>query len=108
MMTLSELHRYFKLLTDPQDLSESEKSFLQRFLSEEQKLREKKRIEYLLRQSGIKRIKLLKEFDWAFNPKIPRDKILEFQHPMAQKTFQPGDHWTGRGGQNPHRHRPVP
>jgi DNA replication protein DnaC len=78
MMTLSELQRYFKLLTDPQDLAESEKSFLQRFLSEEQKMREKKRIEHLLRQSGIKRIKLLKEFDWTFNPKISRDKIMEF------------------------------
>ena len=78
MMTLSELQRYFKLLTDPQDLSDSERSFLQRFLAEEQKLREKKRIEHLLRQSGIKRIKLLKEFDWTFNPKIPKDKILEF------------------------------
>ena len=80
MMTLSELQRYFKLLTDPQDLSDSERSFLQRFLSEEQKLREKKRIEHLLRQSGIKRIKLLKEFDWTFNPKIPKEKILEFLH----------------------------
>ncbi len=78
MMTLSELWRSFRLLTDPQDLSETDQSFLQRFLAEEQKLREKKRIEHLLRQSGIKRIKLLKEFDWAFNPKIPRDKILEF------------------------------
>jgi DNA replication protein DnaC len=78
MMTLSDLWTHFKLLTDPQDLSDSERSFLQRFLSEEQKLREKKRIEYLLRQSGIKRIKLLKEFDWTFNPKISRDKILEF------------------------------
>ena len=80
MMTLSELQRYFKLLTAPQDLSDSERSFLQRFLSEEQKLREKKRIEHLLRQSGIKRIKLLKEFDWTFNPKIPKEKILEFLH----------------------------
>ncbi len=78
MMTLSELWRYFKLLTDLQDFSEADRSFLQRFLTEEQKLREKKRIEHLLRQSGIKRIKLLKEFDWAFNPKIPRDKIMEF------------------------------
>jgi hypothetical protein len=56
MMTLSELWSHFKLLTDPQDLSEADRSFLQRFLSEEQKLREKKRIEHLLRQSGIKRI----------------------------------------------------
>jgi len=78
MMTLSELCKYFKLLTDPQDLSESERSFLQRFLSEEHKRREKNRIEHLLRQSGIKRIKLLKDFDWTFNPKTPRDKILEF------------------------------
>jgi len=78
MMTLSELWKQFKLRTDPQDLSESERSFLQRFLSEEQKLREKNRIELLLRQSGIKRIKFLKEFDWTFNPKNPRDKLLEF------------------------------
>lgn len=77
-MTLSELWKSFKLLTNSQDLSESERSFLQRFLSEEQKLREKNRIEHLLRQSGIKRIKLLKDFDWAFNPKTPRDKLLEF------------------------------
>ena len=78
MMSLSDLWRYFRLLTDPKDLAESERSFLERFLCEEHKLREKKRIEHLLRQSGIKRIKLLKDFDWAFNPKIPREKILEF------------------------------
>ena len=77
-MTLSELWKLFKLRTDPQDLSEAERSFLHRFLSEEQKLREKNRIELLLRQSGIKRIKFLKEFDWTFNPKNPRDKLLEF------------------------------
>ena len=78
MTTLSDLWKLFRLLTNPQDLSEADRTFLQRFLAEEQKLREKKRIEHLLRQSGIKRIKLLKEFDWSFNPKIPRDKILEF------------------------------
>jgi len=38
---------------------------LQRFLVEEQKLQGEKRIEHLLRQSGIKRLKLLQEFDWA-------------------------------------------
>ncbi len=31
-----------------------------------------------MRQSGIRRLKLLKDFDWTFNPKIPRDKIIEF------------------------------
>jgi DNA replication protein DnaC len=78
MMTLSELWKQFKLLSDPQDLSDADRTFLQRFLSEEQKLRERKRIEHLLRQSGIKRVKLLKDFDWTFNPKISRDKIMEF------------------------------
>ena len=28
--------------------------------------------------SGIKRIKLLTDFDWAFNPKLPREKFLQF------------------------------
>ena len=33
-----------------------------------------------MRTSGIKRVKLLTDFDWTFNPKIPRDKIMEFLH----------------------------
>lgn len=31
-----------------------------------------------MRVSGIKRVKLLNDFDWGFNPKIPRDRIMEF------------------------------
>jgi DNA replication protein DnaC len=31
-----------------------------------------------MNQSGIKRIKLLCDFDWTFNPKIPRDKLLDY------------------------------
>ena len=50
------------------------------FLTEESRLREQKRIEHLLRLSGIKRVKRLSEFDWTFNPKIPKDKIMEFVH----------------------------
>src|SRR5512136_748560 len=80
MMTLSELWKQFKLLSNPQDLAETERTFLTRFLAEEQNHREKKRIENLLRLSGMKRIKLLKDFDWAFNPKIPKDKLLDFLH----------------------------
>ncbi len=33
-----------------------------------------------MKMSGIKRVKLLNDFDWAFNPKIPRDKIMEFMN----------------------------
>jgi DNA replication protein DnaC len=78
MMNLSELAKRFRLLTDLGSLSEKEREFLQRFLTEENHLREHRRIAYLMKSSGIKRIKLLSDFDWSFNPKIPKDKIAEF------------------------------
>lgn len=80
MTTLSELWKSFHLLSDPIALSEQETTFLSRFLSDEARLREHKRIEHLMRISGIKRVKRLNEFDWTFNPKIPKDKIMEFVH----------------------------
>jgi DNA replication protein DnaC len=80
MTTLSELWKSFRLLSDLQALSEQEKTFLFTFLTEESRLREQKRIEHLMRLSGIKRAKRLSDFDWTFNPKIPRDKIMEFLH----------------------------
>ena len=61
MTTLSELWKSFRLLSDPQALSEQEKTFLFTFLTEESRLREQKRIEHLMRLSGIKRAKRLSE-----------------------------------------------
>lgn len=78
MTTLSDLWKHFRLLSDYESLSQDKKAFLQDFLSEEYKRREIRRIEYLMKMSGIKRIKLLSDFDWKFNPKLPRDKIMEF------------------------------
>lgn len=78
MMNLSDLWKHFRLLTDLQELSEKDREFLYGFLTEEYQKREHKRIAYLMKMSGIKRIKTLNEFDWTFNPKIPRDKIMEF------------------------------
>lgn len=78
MMTLSELWRHFRVLQSPEAFSEKDRAFLERFFQEEYKSREKRRIEYLMKMSGIRRIKLLADFDWTFNPKIPRDKIMEF------------------------------
>ncbi len=80
MMSFSDLWKAFKLLGDPDTLPQEQRQFLERFLHEQYQLREKKRIQYLMRASGIKRIKFLQDFDWTFNPKIPRDKILEFLH----------------------------
>jgi DNA replication protein DnaC len=78
MTTLHELWRFFKLLSEIESFSDQEKTFLLRFLTEEYQLREQKRIQHLLRMSGIKRIKRFNEFDWTFNPRIPRDKLMEF------------------------------
>jgi len=78
MMNLSELWKHFRFLQDLECFTEEQRAFLERLLSEEYKAREKKRIAYLLKMSGIRRIKFLSDFDWTFNPKIPRDKIMEF------------------------------
>jgi DNA replication protein DnaC len=78
MMTLNELLKHFKFLSDLQGFAREEQEFLLRFLTAEYALKEQKRREHLLRMSGIKRVKLLTDFDWAFNPKIPREKIMAF------------------------------
>ena len=79
-MTFSELWKHFRLIGDPTALSKEELAFLERFLTAQYELREKKRIQFLMRGSGIKRVKFLDQFDWTFNPKIPRDNIMEFLH----------------------------
>jgi DNA replication protein DnaC len=78
MITLPELWKHFKWLSDPESYTKEERAFLIRFLAEEYRLREQKKREQLLRMSGIKRVKLLADFDWTFNPKLPREKLMEF------------------------------
>ena len=80
MMNLSEIWHHFKLLSNPEQLSKDEQTLIQRFFSREYKLREKKKIEYLMKRSGIKRMKIIDDFDWTFNPKIPHDKIREYMN----------------------------
>lgn len=78
MTTLSDLWKIFRFLTEQETIPEDKKAFLYDFLMEEHRRRECRRIEYLMKMSGIKRSKLLNDFDWKFNPKVPRDKIMEF------------------------------
>lgn len=78
MMNLVELWKYFKFLTPLEELSSEDKKTMDKFLKAEHTAREIKKIQYLLKQSGIKKIKRLDDFDWTFNPKIPRDKIMQF------------------------------
>jgi len=78
MMNLYELMKHFRFLSALEGYVPEEREFLERFLAEEYTLKEQKKRERLLRMSGIKRVKLLSDFDWTFNPKVPRDKIMEF------------------------------
>lgn len=86
MTRLDELWSSFRLLSDKESISSDERVFLERFLTDESRLRDQKKIGYLLARSGIKRIKTLAEFDWKFNPKIPREKLMEFMaHPWLKE-----------------------
>ena len=43
-------------------------------------------MQYLLTRSGLKPIKKLEDFDWKFNPKLPREEIMRLaQTPWAQE-----------------------
>jgi len=66
MTTLSDLWKTFRFLTDLETIPEDKKAFLHDFLKEEYRKKELRRIEYLLKMSGIKRTKILSDFDWKF------------------------------------------
>ncbi len=80
MTNLPDLLKHYRLLSDPGSFSPEERSFLEKFLAHEYTLKEQKKREYLLRMSGLRKVRLLTEFDWTFNPKIPREKVMEFIH----------------------------
>ncbi|MEI6704359.1 MAG: ATP-binding protein [Deltaproteobacteria bacterium] len=81
-----QLKTEFRLLTDISAFTTEEQAFLERFLEEEARLRQAKKIAYLLTRSGIKRIKTIGDFDWKFNPVIPRDKLMVFMaHPWLKE-----------------------
>ncbi|MBU1148353.1 MAG: ATP-binding protein [Candidatus Omnitrophica bacterium] len=78
MMSLAELWKDLKFASDYNNLTASQRQILEPILYEEFQARELRRIAYLMRRSGLKRIKRIEDFDWTFNPKIPRDKIMRF------------------------------
>jgi DNA replication protein DnaC len=58
-----------------EDLSQSE--FLYRLLSDEISRRDSKQLDVRLRRAGFEGQKRLEDFDWAFNPLVPRAKIID-------------------------------
>lgn len=79
MTSLAELWKQFRLLSDAHAFSAEERAFLEHFLAQEAALKEQRRIAVLLKRCGIKRVKLLSDFDWSFNPKLPREKLQAFR-----------------------------
>jgi len=80
MTRFHELWKILKFVTDPSGLTPEAIQTILPLLEEEAGARELKRIRYLLQRSGIKRIKRLEDFDWKFNPKLPREKFMAFRN----------------------------
>ena len=78
MIHLPELWKLLKFASDYNNLSPTQKQYIEPLLYEEFQARELRRIAYLMKRSGIKRIKRIEDFDWKFNPKISREKIMPF------------------------------
>lgn len=87
MTRLTELWKILKFVTDPPELTPEQIQTILPIFEEEAGAREVKQIRYLLTRSGIKRIKRFEDFDWKFNPKLPREKFLAFRNsPWIQNT----------------------
>jgi len=78
MTKILEVWKDLKFVSDLGNLSEEEQKSILPALEEERRQRKCRRIQYLLNRSGIKRIKLLEDFDWKMSPKLPRESFLEF------------------------------
>lgn len=55
----------------------SHSQFLARLLCDEVERRDSKQLDQRLRRASFESLKTLEDFDWRFNPKLPKDKLLE-------------------------------
>lgn len=78
MTNLNELWKSLGFISQYSSLTQEQIKIITPVLQEELQSRQVQRIRYLLQRSGIKRVKRIEDFDWKFNPKIPRDKIMDF------------------------------
>ena len=79
MTRLRELWEKLKLNSDPSSLTEEQIQAILPVLEQESDARRVRQIHYLLKRSGIKRIKRFEDFDWLFNPTLPRQEIMAFR-----------------------------
>ncbi len=78
MTPTQEIWNQLKFISDCSSLTKEQIKMILPILKQEVQLRDVKRIDYLLKRSGIKRVKRFEDFDWKFNPKLPRNKIIGF------------------------------
>jgi DNA replication protein DnaC len=78
MTPIQKIWEELKFISDCNNLTEEQIKTILPVLKEEASSREVSRIKNLMRRSGIKRIKRLEDFDWKFNPQIPRNEIMAF------------------------------
>lgn len=78
MTKILEAWKDLKFVSDIDHLTSEDAQRVLPILEAECVARKHRQIQYLLNRSGIKRIKLLGDFDWKINPKLPKEEILEF------------------------------
>jgi DNA replication protein DnaC len=78
----NQLWQELKFASEASQITPDEINILTPILQAELQARQSKRIKYLMQRSGIKNIKRLEDFDWKFNPKIPRELIMPYFEDM--------------------------
>lgn len=76
MTQILQIWSQLRFVSDCSSLTDEQVKTIIPILKDEASAREVKRIRYLLHRSGIKRIKRLEDFDWKFNPQLPRNEIM--------------------------------
>lgn len=76
MTQIQQIWNQLRFVSDCSSLTEEQIKTIIPILKDEASAREVKRIRYLLQRSGIKRVKRLEDFDWKFNPQLPRNEIM--------------------------------
>jgi len=79
MTPIEALWKQLKFVSPLPELTAEQTKLVVPMLEEEYQTRKARQIRYLLQRSGMKRMKRFEDFDWTFNPKIPRDKIMAFR-----------------------------
>jgi len=88
MTQIQDIYKTLKFISDTSTLSEAQIKILMPVLTEETHARETSRIQRWIQRSGLKPIKRLEDFDWKFNPKLPREEIMRMAETPWKKEIR--------------------